>query len=76
MENTVEKKEEFVFFFGGNFSQWAPTSFVIDGVEFCTAEQYMMYKKALMFHDYETASKIMKTRYNGQKLGYFLEVVF
>jgi len=59
MENKV-KKEEFAFFWGGVMSQWARSKFVIDGVEFNTCEQYMMYKKALMFHDYEIASDIMK----------------
>ena len=58
---TTTKKEEFVFFWGGSFSQWCPSTFVIDGVEFNCCEQYMMYKKALMFHDYKIASDIMKT---------------
>ncbi len=58
---TTEKKEEFAFFWGGTMSQWCPSTFIVDGVEFCTCEQYMMYKKALMFHDYEIASKVMKT---------------
>lgn len=57
----METKEQFVFFWGGTFSQWAPSKFVIDGVEFNTCEQYMMYKKALMFHDYDSAKKIMNT---------------
>jgi len=56
-----DKKEVFVFFWGGTFSNWAKSKFIIDGVEFGTCEQYMMYKKALMFHDYEAAKKIMAT---------------
>jgi len=58
METTTIEK--FAFFWGGTMSQWAPSTFVIDGVEFNTCEQYMMYKKALMFHDYKIASDIMK----------------
>lgn len=58
MENTV-KKEEFAFFWGGTMSNWAPSKFIIDGVTFTHCEQYMMYKKALMFNDYEVAEKIM-----------------
>jgi ribA/ribD-fused uncharacterized protein len=54
-------REDFTFFWGGEFSQWAPTAFVIDGVDFTCAEQYMMYKKALMFGDFEIAEKIMAT---------------
>lgn len=56
-----DKKEEFIFFWGGVFSQWHPSRFVIDGVEFKNAEMYMMYKKALMFHDYEIAKKVMES---------------
>jgi len=56
-----DKKEVFVFFWGGTFSNWAPSKFIIDGVEFNTCEQYMMYKKALMFNDYDAAKKIMST---------------
>ena len=57
----IEKKEEFALFWGGTMSQWAPSKFIIDGVEFNTCEQYMMYNKALMFHDYEAAKKVMET---------------
>ena len=59
--DTITKNEKFTFFWGGTFSQWCPSTFTVDGIEFCTCEQYMMYKKALMFHDYEVASDIMKT---------------
>ena len=54
-------KEKFTFFWAGTFSQWAASPFKIDGVAFNTAEQYMMYKKALLFHDYKQAGKIMET---------------
>jgi ribA/ribD-fused uncharacterized protein len=54
-------KPKYTFFWDGPFSQWATSNFEIDGVIFVTAEQYMMYKKALLFHDYETCEMIMKT---------------
>jgi hypothetical protein len=51
----------FTFFYDGPFSQWYHSPFRADGNQFCTAEQYMMVKKACLFHDEETAQKIMAT---------------
>ncbi|MCR5150620.1 MAG: NADAR family protein [Clostridiales bacterium] len=45
----------------GYLSNWYPSSFVIEGVEFSSMEQYMMYKKAVCFRDAGIASQIMKT---------------
>lgn len=56
------KKEDFIFFWGGTYSQWAPSKFVIDGVLYNCCEQYMMAKKALMFHDYVALQKIMSSK--------------
>lgn len=56
-----KNKEEFTFFWAGTFSQWAESPFKIDGVAFNTAEQYMMYKKALLFGDFKQAKRIMDT---------------
>lgn len=61
MDNIV-KKEEFAFFWGGSFSQWAKSKFVIDGVTFTHCEQYMMYKKAMLFGDQATADKILEAK--------------
>lgn len=55
------KKENFIFFYGGIYSQWYPSNFVIDGVQYNCAEQYMMAKKALCFQDYDSLAKIMNT---------------
>ena len=57
---TKNKKEEFAFFWGGTMSQWARSKFTIDEMQFNTCEQYMMYKKAMLFGDQVTADKIMK----------------
>jgi len=55
-------KEKFTFFWNQSaFSQWAESPFKIDGVAFNTAEQYMMYKKALLFNDFKQAERIMGT---------------
>jgi hypothetical protein len=53
--------DDYVFFWGGEYSQWFKSKFTIDGVTFATAEQYMMYRKALLFEDAEIANKILAT---------------
>lgn len=53
--------ENYHFFWNGPFSQWYPSKFKDDsGRKFITAEQYMMYHKAMVFSDIEIAEKIMK----------------
>lgn len=44
------------------FSQWHKCSFEIDGVTFNSAEQYMMYGKAMLFGDEITAKKILESK--------------
>lgn len=53
--------EKFTFFYRTQnvFSQWHPCRFTIEGIEYNSAEQYMMQQKALLFGDTETAEKIM-----------------
>lgn len=45
----------------GYLSNWYPSAFVVDGVGFSSAEQYMMYKKAVCFSDWDTAKEILCT---------------
>lgn len=45
----------------GYLSNWYSSQFVIDGVEFSSMEQYMMYRKAVCFHDARTAQEILGT---------------
>lgn len=40
-------------------SQWYAAPFVIDGRRFATSEQYMMFRKARLFNDDETAERIL-----------------
>jgi hypothetical protein len=40
-------------------SQWYPAAFEVDGVRFATAEHYMMWGKARLFGDEETAAKVV-----------------
>lgn len=61
---------KYVFFWGhrpqrdgsigtGCLSQWWPSAFTVDGVRFATAEHYMMWRKALLFGDEESAVRIV-----------------
>ena len=45
----------------GYLSNWYPSEFCIDEIHFTSMEQYMMYKKAMLFHDMGIASKILQT---------------
>lgn len=51
--------EHFTFFWSGPFSQWHPSPFVIDGVTYNCAEQYMMAEKARLFGDEHNENLIM-----------------
>ena len=62
--------QDFVFFWGHHekgdkitkacFSQWYPSYFVIDGIRYNCAEQYMMAEKARVFKDEVTREKILQ----------------
>lgn len=50
----------YMFFWGGIFSNWYIADFTVDGITFNCGEQYMMYQKAMFFNDTETANKILE----------------
>ncbi len=56
-----EARKELHFFWGKGspFSQHHPCYFGIDGQRFNCSEQYMMYAKAMLFGDAETAGRIL-----------------
>ena len=73
---------DFLFFWGHTnkfneaagkfcFSQWYPAPFTVDGVEYKTAEHWMMAQKALLFDDEKSFDKIIasKTPAEAKKLG-------
>lgn len=70
--NTKEKLK-YVFFWGHTqkdneitktcFSQWYPCTFVVDGITYYTAEQYMMAQKALLFQDEDIFHEIMEAKH-------------
>ena len=45
----------------GFLSNWYLSNFVVDGINFSSMEQYMMYMKATLFNDTNIASQIMET---------------
>ena len=45
----------------GYLSNWYPSHFVMNGIEFSSMEQYMMHRKACCFNDAETAARILET---------------
>lgn len=51
-------EEKYRFFWGGIYSNWYPCYFTVDGLTYNCSEQFMMYHKALLFNDEETAIKI------------------
>jgi ribA/ribD-fused uncharacterized protein len=68
-ENFLEKYSQYVFFYNGFLSNWADTPFLDtrSGDPYNCAEQYMMYKKALLFNDLDIAQKIMKKTFPGDQ---------
>jgi ribA/ribD-fused uncharacterized protein len=55
----------------GCLSQWWPVPFTVDGVNYPSAEHYMMAAKALLFGDSKTAERIQTSAHPGaaKKLG-------
>ncbi|PZT55316.1 NADAR family protein [Paenibacillus silvae] len=55
--------EKFTFFWhtASPFSQWDPADFIVNGLQYTSAEQYMMHQKALLFGDLKIAEQIMST---------------
>ena len=51
--------DTFTFFYRHRLSQWHRAPFVIGGVTFNYAEQYMMYAKAVLFGDRDAAAGIL-----------------
>ncbi len=45
----------------GYLSNWYLSDFEIDGIQYSSMEQYMMYQKSILFHDNEIAEQILST---------------
>ncbi|ATY14517.1 DUF1768 domain-containing protein [Amycolatopsis sp. AA4] len=71
------QRVKFLFFWGhrperdgsvgrGCLSQWWPAAFTVDGRTFATAEHYMMWRKAVLFGDEQSAGRILEARHPRQ----------
>lgn len=50
----------------GYLSNWYLSDFYVDGIQYSSIEQYMMYQKAALFNDMEIAQKILNTTDTGK----------
>lgn len=59
----IRNPEEYTFFYNNRtpFSNWYPSTFIVDGVTFTRMEQFMMYRKAMLFGDQVIARQILAT---------------
>lgn len=46
----------------GYLSNWYLSDFKVDSIQFSSMEQYMMYKKAIVFNDNKIAKEILETK--------------
>ena len=66
-ELKVNGRTEYAIFFHkpdepyGWLSNWYPSDFVLDGMNYSSAEQYIMYQKCILFGDNKAAQQVMST---------------
>nr|DAQ92045.1 MAG TPA: protein of unknown function (DUF1768) [Caudoviricetes sp.] len=60
-QNQILRTDKYTFFLRGVLSQWHRSPFMCGGVHFPTCEHFMMFQKATIFGDMETAAKIIDT---------------
>jgi ribA/ribD-fused uncharacterized protein len=62
-ENDILVKNGYLFFWGGWPSNWEPSPFLVDGIQYNCVEQFMMAEKAKLFGDEEVRTKILASPY-------------
>lgn len=72
IEEITEKPshaKDYVFFWqtGSPFSNWHPSKYTYDNIEFNCSEQGVMWSKAKLFEDNESANKILECTTSQQK---------
>ena len=63
---TTENQYLFFYRTAHPFSNFHPSPFSVDGQLFHSAEQYIMYRKALEFDDQDTGRRILDARTPGE----------
>ena len=63
IDSEMLRKGGYIFFWGGWPSNWHPSRFVVDGVEYNCMEQFMMAEKARLFGDDLVLGKILASPY-------------
>ena len=65
----VKKTDDITLFYSGNchFSNFHLASFEVDGFEYSSAEQYLSFKKAMLFNDMATAKAVMRVSDPGKQ---------
>ena len=61
------KKRNIIYFWGtreehGYLSNWYKSKFIVQDIEYSCVEQFMMYKKAILFEDTLTGKKILSAK--------------
>lgn len=59
--------KDYVFFWGGPYSNWFPQPFEYLGTTYNCSEQFMMEQKALLFGDREIANLVMEAKHPDQQ---------
>jgi ribA/ribD-fused uncharacterized protein len=57
----MKQTKTHIYFWGSIYSQWIPSDFTYNNINFNTSEQFMMYCKALLFEDNENALNIIQS---------------
>lgn len=60
-DGTLDFTNKRLFFWSGIFSQWHKSNFRHSDRDFNTAEQAMMFKKAMLFNDVDIAEQILSS---------------
>ena len=78
MSGQEEQAQKYHFFWrtGSPFSQWHPSAYTLDDVEYMCAEQGMMHGKALLFEDERTAEKFLEAVSPGNEISRAASEVF